>query len=115
MINLKYVIIILFPLFSFGQDILDSNSDKNNSISVYVYSKSKILLNGNKTSIPKLDKYLRNNRVNQAKIGTLKPTPQKVFPIFEKVVNLMKKYNIKTEWYSDSDFQKPFFDEEKKN
>ncbi len=113
--NIKCIlIIILFPVISFGQNKLDPTSDIDNEISVFVFSKSKITLNGEKISIPKLEKHLKNNRITKAKIGTLKPTPLTVFPTFEKVTNLMEKYQIKSKWYSDPDFQKPFFDDEKK-
>jgi hypothetical protein len=110
--KLKYtMILILIPLLFFGQEKSDSILKTDNEILVYVFSKSKITLNGEKISIPKLDKYLRWNQVQNAKIGTLKPTPIKVFPTFEKVVKLMKKYKVKAEWYSDPEFQKPFFDD----
>lgn len=109
--NFKYtLILILTPLLFFGQEKLDSIAKTDSEIFVYVFSKSKIILNGEKISIPKLDKYLRMNQVQNAKIGTLKPTPLKVFPTFEKVVKLMEKYKIKAEWYCDPEFQKPFFD-----
>jgi len=114
--NFKYVfLLILFPLFSFGQGELDSISGNDKVISVYVFSKSKITLNGERISIQKLDKHLKNNQITQAKIGTLKPTPIKTFSVFEKVVKLMEKHEIKAKWYSDPGFQKPFFDDEKKN
>lgn len=99
------------PIFFFGQEKLDSILKTDSEIFVYVFSKSKITLNGEKISISKLDKYLSENQVQNAKIGTLKPTPLKVFPTFEKVVKLMEKYKVKAEWYSDPEFQKLFFDD----
>jgi len=110
--KLKYtIILILTPLLFFGQEKSDSILKTDNEILVYVFSKSKITMNGEKISISKLDKYVRLNQVQNAKIGTLKPTPLKVFPTFEKVVMLMKKHKVKAEWYSDPEFQKPFFDD----
>ncbi len=110
--NLQYALVIfLIPLFSSGQNELNLTQATDSSVSVYVFGKSKVTLNGEKTSIPKLEKYLRTNQIAQAKIGTLKPTPMKVFPTFEKVVKLMEKYNIEAVWYRDPNFQKPFFDD----
>lgn len=110
--NLKYaLILILSPLVLFGQNKLDSIPKTDNTILVYVFSKSKITLNGEKISMKKLDRYLQDNQVGKVKIGTLKPTPMKVFPIFDKVVKLMEKHKIKAEWYSDPEFKKPFFDD----
>ncbi|HBU78348.1 MAG TPA: hypothetical protein DEF18_09620 [Muricauda sp.] len=110
--NLRHVLIILFfPILIFGQEAIDTPSDANNEVLVYVYSKSNITLNGNKISIKKLDKYLEENHLEKAKIGTMKPTPMKVFPTFEKVVGLMEKHKINVEWYRDPEFQIPFFED----
>ena len=109
--NLKLVFIILFfPILIFGQKDANSPSETDREVLVYVHGKSKITLNGEKISMSKLDKYLEVNHLDKAKIGTLKPTPIKVFTTFEKVVGLMEKHKIKVEWYRDPEFQIPFFD-----
>ena len=65
--NLRHVLIILFfPILIFGQEAIDTPSDANNEVLVYVYSKSNITLNGNKISIKKLDKYLEENHLEKA-------------------------------------------------
>ncbi|WP_375587437.1 hypothetical protein [Flagellimonas aurea] len=110
---LRHVLILLFfPILIFGQETIDvaSPSDANTEVLVYVFSKSNITMNGDKISIKNLDKYLEANHLEKAKIGTLKPTPMKVFPTFEKVVGLMEKHKINVEWYRDPEFQIPFFE-----
>lgn len=102
-------LILLIPLLSIGQSQSSSTTDSD-FVTVYVDSKSKIFLNGEKIRMTDLEKYIASNKIVQAKIGTLKPTPLDVFPTFEKVVQLMKKYEIETSWYSDPEFQIPFFD-----
>jgi len=109
--NLRLVILITcFPILIFGQKEVSSPSETVSEVLVYVHGKSKITLNGEKISMSKLDKYLDSNHLEEAKIGTLKPTPIKVFPTFEKVVKLMEKHNIKVDWYRDPEFQIPFFE-----
>ena len=108
--NLRLVLIILFfPILIFGQEARDTLSDVDSEVLVYVFSKSNITLNGEKISIKELDKFLEANHLKKAKIGTLKPTPIKVFPTFEKVVRLMEGHKINVEWYRDPEFQIPFF------
>ena len=77
---------------------------------VYVMSRTKILLNGEKTNLRGLRKYLSANHIDSAKVGTLLPTPLKVFPTFNSVVELMKEHNVEAEWYQDPEFKQLFFE-----
>ena len=79
---------------------------------IYITSKKKVILNGEKSSLHKLKLYLKETDERIAKIGTVKPTPLPVFAIFEEVVQLCEKYNIEAIWFRDQAFTIPFFDEE---
>ena len=102
-------LILVSPILSIGQS-QSTLTNSGDTLRVYVLSRSKILLNQEKMRISKLENHLMLNQITQAKIGTLKPTPLDVFPTFEKVIQLMEKYNVEATWYSDMEFQKPFFD-----
>jgi len=84
--------------------------DSDKYIYVYVDGKKSITLNEEKSSITKLEQYLQTTSKKQAKIGTLRPIPMDIFPEFERVVQLMKDYQIESEWYADKKFSIPFFE-----
>ncbi|QLG45898.1 hypothetical protein [Costertonia aggregata] len=63
---------------------MDLTKGTDSVVTVYVYGKSKVTLNGEKTNFSKLEKYLRTNQIAQAKIGTLKPIPIKSVPDVQK-------------------------------
>lgn len=112
----SHLVILVFFFCSvtiYGQSITSSKTNDDNYILVYVDLKKKILLNGQKSNLKKLEKYLQTTNRTQAKIGTIKPTPLDVFAKFEKVVQLMKNYCIESKWYSDNEFTVPFFKEVK--
>ena len=79
-------------------------------IEVYVMTRAKILLNGETTNLRGLRKYLSSNQIDSAKIGTLVPTPLKLFPTFNAVVELLDEEAVEAEWYQDPEFERPFFD-----
>ncbi len=82
-----------------------------NYIYIFVNEKGKIIMNGEKTKLKSLEVILEDTDKKLAKIGTVKPTPQKVFSTFQQVVSLCEKYKIETEWYRDPEFSVPFFED----
>lgn len=110
------LLILIFSLtigFGMGQSAEQEISSDQNSVNVFVTEKGKVMLYGEKSSLKKLERYLEESNKTQAKIGTVKPTPLKVFAAFEKVVELFESHNMKTNWYRDKEFSTPFFEEEK--
>ncbi len=109
---LQITVLLLVSTIVFAQTVEPSYEQDHQIVEVYVLSKSKILLNGEKSSLRKLEKFLVEHKPESALIGTLKPTPLKVFATFEKVVYLMDQSGIDANWYRDREFEQPFFDEE---
>ena len=111
---MKYTWIAFFFIFStnicLGQVVTDSTIVGEKYISVYVTKEKKIMLYGEKASFRKLEKYLQLTHKRQAKIGTLRPTLLDVFAVFERVVKLLGKYDVDSEWFSDPEFSTPFFE-----
>lgn len=107
------VILCFISSVSLGQDSGETLILDTEYIHVFVNKKRKIILDGEKSSLLKLERFLEKTDKTKAKIGTLKPTPIAVFAEFEKVSRLFKKKGIDTDWYRDSDFTTPFFEEEK--
>ena len=99
--------------FCIGQDTEKDIFSNRDYIYVFVTDKGKVMLNGEKSNLKKLELYLKSSDKTKAKIGTITPTPLEVFVVFQRVVKLFEVHNIDAEWYRDPEFSKPFFDEEK--
>lgn len=107
--NLIITIIIITSLCNFcnGQVQIKSLEKDSIFIKVFVNKKGDIFLDHEKTTLSELEKYLKLTKLEKAKLATIFPTPIKVFATVEKVNTLFEKFNMKPEWYQDSDFTIP--------
>ncbi len=95
---------------AFGQVLNDPVADSLAFIEVYVNDKGKVLLFKEKSSVVKLEDYLKTTRLKNAKLGTLIPTPFNIFPTVEEIYYLFIKYNINVKMYKDPELKLPAFD-----
>lgn len=107
MTKLKSIVILtLFLSLSFN--ILGQDGGKiSDTLKIHIDKKARVYLNGEKSSLIKIEKYIERNKPQNAKLATVFPTPMRVFAIVEKANHILDKNAIKTEWYKDPKFTIP--------
>ena len=101
--------IVLLTLFlSLSVNILGQDRvNISDTLKIYIDKKARVYLNGEKSSISKIEKNIERDKPQNAKLATVFPTPMKVFAIVEKTNQILDKNSIKTEWYKDPKFTIP--------